>query len=366
MKNNPVPAIEQTYKSIKTILEKACSKAFKTVNSLMVQAYWSIGRIIVEEEQKGKAKAGYGEYLIKELSERLTNEFGAGFTISNLKYFRQFYLSFTISHALRGQSQIAKKGHALRGELPIIRPELSWTHYRLLLQVQRPDARQFYIEECINSNWSTRELERQISSLLFERLALSRDKKGVLELAKKGHHIAAPSDIVKDPYVLEFLGLEKHEKHLEKDIEQALIDKLQQFLLELGKGFSFVARQQRITLDGDHFYIDLVFYNRLTRSFVLIDLKVGKLTHQDIGQMQMYVNYYKRTQMLEGENEPIGILLCARKNDAVVKFTLPEGQKQIFVSKYVPYLPTEDELKAELLREKELVEMEFSLKKDIP
>lgn len=346
MKNNPVPVIEQTYKSIRAILEKARSKAFKAVNVAMVQAYWSIGRIIVEEEQKGKAKAGYGEYLLTNLAERLTKDFGKGFDESNLRYMRKFYIVFPIRDALRH--------------------ELSWTHYRLLLKVENSDAREFYKIECADSHWSTRELERQISSLLFERLALSRDKKGVLELAKKGHHIAAPSDIVKDPYVLEFLGLEKHEKHLEKDIEQALIDKLQQFLLELGKGFSFVARQQRITLDGDHFYIDLVFYNRLTRSFVLIDLKVGKLTHQDIGQMQMYVNYYKRTQMLEGENEPIGILLCARKNDAVVKFTLPEGQKQIFVSKYVPYLPTEDELKAELLREKELVEMEFSLKKDIP
>lgn len=346
MKNNPVPAIEQTCKSIRAILEKARSKAFKAVNVAMVQAYWSIGRIIVEEEQKGKAKAGYGEYLLTNLAERLTKDFGKGFDESNLRYMRKFYIVFPIRDALRH--------------------ELSWTHYRLLLKVENSAAREFYKIECADSHWSTRELERQISSLLFERLALSRDKKGVLELAKKGHHIAAPSDIVKDPYVLEFLGLEKHEKHLEKDIEQALIDKLQQFLLELGKGFSFVARQQRITLDGDHFYIDLVFYNRLTRSFVLIDLKVGKLTHQDIGQMQMYVNYYKRTQMLEGENEPIGILLCARKNDAVVKFTLPEGQKQIFVSKYVPYLPTEDELKAELLREKELVEMEFSLKKNIP
>jgi len=188
----------------------------------------------------------------------------------------------------------------------------TWTHYRLLLKIEKPEARKFYINETINSNWSTRELERQINSLLFERLALSRNKKGVLELAKKGHEINRASDLIKDPYVLEFLGLEKREKYPEKDLEQALINHLQTFLLELGKGFSFVARQQRITLDGDHFYIDLVFYNRLTRSFVLIDLKVGKLTHQDIGQMQMYVNYYKRTQMIEGENEPIGILLSEK------------------------------------------------------
>ena len=343
MRNSPALLIDDTYKSIKTILEKARSKSFKAVNTMMVRAYWSIGRIIVKEEQKGKAKAGYGEYLLKSLAERLSKEFGKGFDYSNLKNMRQFYLVFPIGDALRS--------------------ELSWTHYRLLMRVEKESARNFYLEECINSNWSTRELERQICSLLFERLALSRDKKGVLELAKKGHHIAAPSDIVKDPYVLEFLGLEKHEKHLEKDIEQALIDKLRQFLLELGKGFSFVSRQQRITLDGDHFYIDLVFYNRLTRCFVLIDLKVGKLTHQDIGQMQMYVNYYKRTQMIEGENEPIGILLCAEKNKAVVKFTLPEGQKQIYISKYISYLPTKEELKHEILREKKLIEMEIKLSK---
>lgn len=344
MGNNPVSIIEQTYKSIKTVLEKARSKSFKAVNTAMVQAYWSIGKIIVEQEQKGKVKAGYGEYLLINLAERLTKDFGKGFDESNLRYIRKFYMVFPIRDALRH--------------------ELSWTHYRLLLRVENPDARAFYETECANSHWSTRELERQINSLLFERLALSRDKKGVMNLASKGHEIQKPEDIVKDPYVLEFLGLEKHERYLEKDIEQALIDKLQQFLLELGKGFSFVARQQRITLDGDHFYIDLVFYNRLTRCFVLIDLKVGKLTHQDIGQMQMYVNYYKRTQMVRGENEPIGILLCAEKNKAVVKFTLPEGQKQIYISRYIPYLPTEEELKIEILREKELIEMEIKLSKD--
>jgi predicted nuclease of restriction endonuclease-like (RecB) superfamily len=377
MKNSPALPIDKTYKSIKTILDKARSKAFTAVNTAMVQAYWHIGKVIVEGEQRGKTRAGYGEYLIKELSERLTNEFGEGFDKRNLWFMRSFYLSFEIVNAVRSQSTSQgksdavrhisapkQKSHSLRDKLPVIRPELSWTHYRLLLKVERPDARQFYLEECINSTWSTRELERQINSLLFERLALSRDKKGVMGLASKGHEIQKPEDIVKDPYVLEFLGLEKHEKYLEKDIEQALIDKLQQFLLELGKGFSFVARQQRITLDRDHFYIDLVFYNRLTRCFVLIDLKVGKLTHQDIGQMQMYVNYYKRTQMVEGENEPIGILLCAEKNKAVVKFTLPEGQKQIYISKYIPYLPSEEELRAEILREKELIEMEIKLSKD--
>ena len=343
MKNSPVLPIDKTYKSIKTILDKARSKAFRAVNTFMVQAYWHVGKVIVEEEQKGTERAEYGKRLIQGLAMRLSSEFGKGFDERNLWFMRSFYLAYPKVNALRS--------------------ELSWTHYRLLLRVEKPKARAFYEAETVNAQWSTRELERQICSLLFERLALSRDKKGVLELANKGHHIAAPSDIVKDPYVLEFLSLEKHEKHLEKDIEQALIDKLQHFLLELGKGFSFVSRQQRITLDGDHFYIDLVFYNRLTRCYVIIDLKVGKLTHQDIGQMQMYVNYYKRTQMAEGENEPIGILLCAEKNKAVVKFTLPEGQKQIYISKYISYLPTEEELRAEIMREKELIEMELKMVK---
>ncbi len=343
MKDKSVLPPEQAYKDIKAILENARAKSFKAVNTAMVQAYWHIGKVLVVEEQKGAERAEYGKGLIQGLAGRLSSEFGKGFDERNLWFMRSFYLAYSKVNALRS--------------------ELSWTHYRLLLRVEKPEARAFYEAETVNAQWSTRELERQICSLLFERLALSRDKKGVLELAKKGHYIASPSAIVKDPYVLEFLGLAKHEKHLEKDIEQALIDKLQHFLLELGKGFSFVARQQRITLDGDHFYIDLVFYNRLTRCFVLIDLKVGKLTHQDIGQMQMYVNYYKRTQMTEGENEPIGILLCASKNDAVVRFTLPEGKKRIFASQYKLYLPTEKELEEELKREKRIIEMELSLLK---
>jgi predicted nuclease of restriction endonuclease-like (RecB) superfamily len=218
------------------------------------------------------------------------------------------------------------------------------------------------MNEAANNNWSTRELERQISSLLFERLSLSKDKKSVNRMAKKGQIIKTPEDLIKDPYILEFLGLEKMEKYYESDLEKALITHLQKFLLELGKGFSFVARQQRITLDGDHFYIDLVFYNRLTRSFMLIDLKVGKLTHGDIGQMQMYVNYYNRTQKTKGENNTIGLLLCAEKNDTVVKYTLPENQKQIFISKYLPYLPTEEELKNEIKKEKQNLQIQLKLR----
>ena len=225
--------------------------------------------------------------------------------------------------------------------LDAVRPELSWTHYRLLLRVEKPEARAFYEAEAVNSRWSTRELERQIHSLLFERLALSRDREGVLALAEKGHEIQQPSDLIKDPYVLEFTGLPQSERYLESDLEQALIDKLREFLLELGKGFAFMARQQRITLDGQHYWIDLVFYNRLTRSFVLIDLKVGTLTHQDLGQMQMYVNYYQREITAPDENPPIGIVLCTDKNEAVVRYTLPEDNQQIFASRYKLYLPTE-------------------------
>ncbi len=368
------------YGDIKQILEKARSTAFRTVNFLMVEAYWNIGRLIVEEEQKGKKRAEYGKYLIKELSERLTKDFGRGFSENNIWYMRQFFVTFPIVHAARGESKNSENIHAVSGDLPasirhavsdkfvelqdFLRPELSWTHYRHLLKVEKEEARLFYMNEAANNNWSTRELERQINSLLFERLSMSKDKKSVVKMARKGQHIQKPGDLVKDPYVLEFLGLEKLEKYYEEDLENALIDHLQKFLLELGKGFSFVARQKRITLDGDHYRIDLVFYNRLTRSHVLFDLKVGKLTHQDIGQMQMYVNYYNRTQKLKDENETIGILLCAEKNNAVIKYTLPENQKQIFISKYIPYLPTEDELKNEILREKEQFEKERKFLKD--
>lgn len=242
-----------------------------------------------------------------------------------------------------------------------MRRELTWTHYRLLLRVDKPEARSFYEAEAVSARWSTRELERQINSMLFERLALSRDKEGVMALAQQGHEIHAPMDLVKDPYVLEFTGLRQDERFRETDLESALIAKLQQFLLELGKGFAFMARQQRLTLDGRHFFIDLVFYNRLTRSFVLIDLKIGELTHQDLGQMQMYVNYYQRELTAEGENPPIGIILCADKSEAVVRFTLPEGNTQIFASRYKLYLPTEEELVRELQSERARLEREQRL-----
>jgi predicted nuclease of restriction endonuclease-like (RecB) superfamily len=332
----PADELERAYQFIRDILTQARARAWQAVNSAMVAAYWEVGKVIVEEEQQGSDRADYGKRLIQGLSQRLSAEFGRGFDPSNLWNMRAFYLAFP--------------------KLDALRRELTWTHYRLLLRLEKAEACAFYEAEAVNARWSTRELERQINSLLFERLALSRDKEGVMALAQKGHEIHQPADLVKDPYVLEFTGIRQDGRFLESDLESALIDKLQQFLLELGKGFAFMARQQRITLDGRHFFIDLVFYNRLTRSFVLIDLKVGDLTHQDLGQMQMYVNYYQREMTLADENPPIGIVLCADKSDAVVRYTLPEGNTQIFASKYKLYLPTEEELAAELQRERQAIE----------
>mgnify|MGYP005627238149 FL=1 len=336
-----IKAVQSIYRQIREVLIQSRGRALQTINAEMVACYWQIGRLIIEEEQRGETRAVYGKGLIKELSIKLSAEFGRGFDKSNLWNMRAFFLCFP--------------------KIDAVRRELSWTHYRLLLRVEKPEARAFYEIETINARWSTRELERQINSLLFERLALSHDKEDVLRLAQKGHEIQNPADLVKDPYVLEFTGIKQDKRFLEKDIEKALIDNLRQFLLELGKGFAFMARQQRITLDGRHFYIDLVFYNRLTRSFVLLDLKVGDLTHKDIGQMQMYVNYYHRELTSEDENPPIGIILCSDKSEAVVRYTLPEGNQQIFASRYKLYLPTEEELRAEIMRKRKTIEMEKRL-----
>lgn len=272
----------------------------------------------------------------------MTKEFGKGFTLTNLKYMRQFYLTFPKSHALSDQ--------------------LSWTHYRLLMRVENENARNFYIEETIKSNWSTRQLERQITTLFYERILSSKNKEKVSqEIYKLEPKKNLPEDIIKDPYVLEFLGLPENIDFLEKNLEQSLINHLQKFLLELGRGFSFVARQKRITFDGRHFYIDLVFYNYILKCFVLIDLKVGDLTHQDLGQMQMYVHYFQEEMMNEGDNPPIGIVLCAAKSDSIVKYTLPKGEKQIFASKYMLYLPSEEELLLELKKEYDILEQENKL-----
>lgn len=328
MVKNKLVEKQDCYIQIKKVLDEARAKIYKQVNFIMVQAYWNIGKIIIEEEQQGEAKAGYGKQLLKNLSVQLTKDFGKGFDPSNLWHIRKFYLTFPILDALRR--------------------ELSWTHYRILLRVDEENARNFYLNECVESRWSTRELERQVNSMLFERLAASKDKAKVKALAEKGQIIQTPSDAIKDPYIFEFLGWPEHHSFSENDLESALIDNLKGFLLELGKGFSFVARQQRITLENDHFYIDLVFYNRLLRNFVLIDLKLGKLTHQDLGQMQMYVNYYDRIIKSNDEDSTVGIVLCKDKNETVAKFTLPEDNKNIFTSKYKAYLPTEEELMREI------------------
>ena len=335
---------DNIYKEIKSILEQARNKVYKVANSTMVEAYWNIGRVIVEK-QGGSNKAEYGTALIKNLSKKMTKEFGKGFTVANLKNMRQFYLIFQKSYALRS--------------------ELTWTHYRLLMRVENENARNFYIEECIKSNRSTRQLERQITTLFYERLLSSKDKEKVSkEIYKLEPQIKKAEDIIRDPYVLEFLGLPENTSFLEKNLEQALIDHLQKFLLELGRGFSFVARQKRITFDGRHFYIDLVFYNYLLKCFVLIDLKVGDLTHQDLGQMQMYVHYFEEEMMNEEDNPPIGIVLCADKSDSIVKYTLSKNETQVFASKYKAYLPSEEELLSEIKKEYNMLKQEEELGKD--
>lgn len=323
------------YERIREIIDTARGNIVHAVNAEMVSAYWHIGREIVQEEQKGKNRAAYGAKLIEKLAERLSADFVKGFDSSNLWNMRRFYEAYPI--------------------LDTLRRELSWSHYRILMRVEKPEARSFYEIECVKNNWSARELERQKGSLLFERLALSKDKKGLMKLAQKGQKLQTYEDMIKDPYVLEFTGLSPQSKLYESKLEQALIDNLSKFLLELGKGFTFVARQKRISLDGDHFYIDLVFYNTILKCYVIIDLKIGKLVHQDIGQMQMYVNYYDREIKQKDDIPTVGLILCEDKKDAVVRYTLSNINKQIFASRYKLYLPSEEELIKELRRERLLL-----------
>jgi len=325
---------EELYNNICMILNKAKERVYRAVNFIMVEAYWNIGKLIVNK-QGGKDKAKYGDSLIINLSKSLTEKYGRGFDTSNLLYMKRFYTNFKIKDALR--------------------PELSWTHYRLLLKIENVKAREYYINECINDNWSTRQLERQINSFYYERLLSNKVYKKE-EVDKVNIY-----DYIKDPYILEFLELKESTKLYESSLEQALINHLQKFLLELGNGFTFVCRQKRISLDGDNFYIDLVFYNLKLRCYVLIDLKIGELMHQDIGQMQMYVNYYTRELMNKDDNIPIGIVLCLDKNESIVKYTLPENNKQIYASKYMLYLPSEEKLAKVIQDEKEIIEREKRL-----
>jgi len=308
------------YNKIAELLKDARNKVVQTVNTTMVYTYFEIGRIIVEEEQKGKERAEYGKKILEKLSQKLNKEFGRGFSVDNLENMRKFYLTYSISETSSRKS-ISEKPETVSRKFKNIDFQLSWSHYLFLMKIDNSDERKFYEIEAKNNGWSLRELQRQFDTALFERLVLSRDKKGVKELSKKGQIIENPEDTVKDPYVLEFLGLPEESKYSETELEQKIIDKLEHFLLELGKGFTFVGRQVRFTFDDKHFRIDLVFYNRILQSFVLIDLKIGEISHQDLGQMQMYVNYYDRKVKLENENKTIGIVLCRTKSETLVEIT---------------------------------------------
>lgn len=329
---------------IEQLITEAKKRAVVAVNTAMVYTYYEIGRMIVEDEQKGEPRAEYGKAVIKQLSDRLTRKFGKGFSERNIEQMRQFYVIYSqetpIPQTLFAESSLIPQ--TMSDQLHFT---LSWSHYLKLMRIENPDERKFYEIEATENNWSLRELQRQFDSSLYERLVISRDKEEVKALAHKGQIIEKPEDVVKDPYVLEFLGLKELPQYSESELEQRLIDHLQTFLLELGKGFAFVGRQVRFTFDEQHFRVDLVFYNRLLRAFVLIDLKRGTLKHQDLGQMQMYVNYYDRFVKTEDENPTIGILLCTDKSDAMVEITLPKDNNQIFASKYQTYLPSKEELK---------------------
>jgi len=330
MLENIVKVSNAIFDSAVSLIETARLTIVKSVNQTMVNTYFAIGQMIVEHEQHGETRAEYGAELIKHLSEKLQTRYKSGFSQRNLEQMRQFYLSYRIPQTVSAE----------------LKPEfkLSWSHYLQLMRIEDKNERNFYEIECFTNNWGVRELKRQFDSALFQRLSLSRDKTEVENLAKKGQIIETSADIVKDPYILEFTGLSEHASYSETELEQTLITKLEDFLLELGKGFTFVARQKRISFDERHFYIDLVFYNRLLRCFVLIDLKIGDLKHQDIGQMQMYVNFYDRFVKLPEENKTVGIILCRDKSDLLVEITLPEDNEQIYASKYKTVLPSKEDL----------------------
>ena len=317
------------YQEIHDLLHNARQNIISNINSTMTKTYFLIGKRIVEEEQNGNKRAEYGKNLIKMLSEKLTKEFGKGFSETNLEQMRKFFKVYGIPQTLSEEFQF----------------NLSWSHYLILMRMEDINARNFYEIEAFENNWSLRELKRQVNSSLYERLVLSKDKEKVKELSVKGQIIEKAQDVIKDPYILEFLGLDEKSDYSENKLETEIINKLEMFLLELGKGFTFVGRQVRFTFDERHFRVDLVFYNRLLKCFVLIDLKIGEVTHQDLGQMQMYVNYYDRYVKLPDENDTIGIIICKDKNDTLVKLTLPKDNNQIFASRYTTILPSLDEFK---------------------
>ncbi|HEY0261858.1 MAG TPA: PDDEXK nuclease domain-containing protein [Chitinophagales bacterium] len=341
---------------ISVLLQEARNRVVSSVNHTMVLTYFEVGRMIVEEEQNGKERAEYGKRLLKTLSAQLTPKFGKGFSERNLEQMRSFYLAYSISQTVSAKSEISSTALPIseisqtlsdlseKQQTVSAKFILSWSHYLKLMRIDDENERKFYEIEAYKNNLSLRELQRQYDSALYTRLALSRNKKQVAELATKGQIMETAKDVIKDPYVLEFLGLPEKSVYSESDLEQQLIDKLEHFLLELGNGFTFVARQKRISAEEKHFKIDLVFYNRILKCFVLIDLKIGELKHQDIGQMQMYVNYYDREVRLSDENKTIGIILCQDKSEAIVRYTLHENNEQIFASKYLTVLPSKETL----------------------
>ena len=328
--------VNPIFEEIKGLITTSRNRVYTVVNTEMLNLYWNIGKIIMEI-QKGNERANYGDEVLEKLSKKLTIEFGKGFSARNLRTMRKFYMTYPIWKTVSAK--------------------LSWSHYLELIKIEEYNKRQFYLNECVNSRWSVRELQRQTGALLYERIALSKNKEKVLELAQKGQVLKTARDLVKDPFVLEFLDIKENTDYLETDLEKNILKHLKEFLLELGKGFMFVGSQVRITLDEIHFYPDLVFYNRLLKCFVIIDLKIGEITHQDIGQMQMYVNYYDRDIKSKDENETVGILLCTKKRGTIVKYTLPSDNKSIFASQYKLHLPTEEELIEAIEEEKKNFEL---------
>jgi predicted nuclease of restriction endonuclease-like (RecB) superfamily len=356
-KSTPTESIIPLVQEIRDLVQSARRAAAQNVNTLQVITNFEIGRRIVEYEQKGSRRAGYGKQTLIELSRQLKSEFGRGFSTTNLEYMRRFYIEYHETTPQIPQTVSGKSLAIVPAKVPIPQKvsgklinnfTLSWSHYVFLLNINDRDERKFYEIESKGNQWSLSELKRQFNSGLYERLALSRDKKGIKALSQKGQIIEKPQDMLKNHYVLEFLDLDERTRYSEEDLEAAIIDKLKDFLLELGKGFLFEKRQKRFTFDSDDFFVDLVFYNRILRCHVLIDLKIGKLTHSDLGQMQMYVNYYDRYEKFDDENPTVGIILCKTKNDALVELTLPKNAK-IFASQYQLYLPSKEELKKKLI-----------------
>ncbi|MEM8520799.1 PDDEXK nuclease domain-containing protein [Flavobacterium sp. PL12] len=336
------------FAQVVNLLQQSKQQVVRAINQTMVYTYYEIGRMIVEEEQNGKDRAEYGKQLLKGLSKELNHEFGKGFSVDNLQNMRKLFSVYSIYETVSSisENEIPHVESVTSQITEIVSPifKLTWSHYIFLIRIDDSNERSFYEIETAKNSWSVRELKRQYDTALYTRLSLSRDKEGILKLSQQGQIIEKPKDIIKDPYILEFLGLPELNQYSENELEEEIINKLEHFLLELGNGFTFVARQKRISFDDKHFRIDLVFYNRILKCFVLIDLKIGELKHQDLGQMQMYVNYYDREMRLEEENKTIGLVLCQNKSDLVVEYTLPENNEQIFASKYKMVLPSKEEL----------------------